>query len=122
VLICDDEPDVLALLELHVTRAGLRPRRSLTASECLSMLENARPMARALVVDLLLPDLNGIEICRRVRQGSIWPRVPVIIYTALDDALARERAREAGAHAYVVKSDGVYPLVAAVRCAVDAAA
>ena len=102
VLVCDDEPQILRALRVILRDAGFRgapgrPRRG-----------GARPRRRgarrdAAIVDLVLPDIDGVEVCRRLRE---WSEMPIIVLSAVGDEDAKVRALAAGADDYVTKPFG----------------
>lgn len=82
-----------------------------TDTAALAALENSEPVA-CVLVDLHIPDLGGLELCRRVRARG---GPPVVVMTAHERALDREEAREAGAAGFVDKTRGLVPVLDAIR-------
>lgn len=111
VLIIDDEVDLLRTYERVVRRVGYE---AITAELGQTGLEIARSREVALVVvDLRLPDMDGIDIVRAIRAGANAP--PVIVVTGLASAATRQAALEAGAVGYLSKPFSVLALAALVR-------
>ena len=111
VLIIDDEVDLLRTYERIVRRLGYEV---ITAEMGQTGLEIARSREVALVVvDLRLPDMDGIDIVRAIRAGPNAP--PVIVVTGLASAANRQAALEAGAVGYLSKPFSVLALAALVR-------
>ena len=101
ILIVDDEQDVLDLLVYHLQRAGYK---TLTARDGTTALQKAHEHLPALVVlDLMLPEVEGIEVCKRLKADSKTARIPVLMLTAKAEELDRVLGLELGADDYVTK-------------------
>jgi two-component system KDP operon response regulator KdpE len=107
VLVCDDEPQILRALEVILRDAGYEAVPASTGEEALSRAA-VRPPAAA-IVDLMLPDFDGIEVTKRLRE---WSEMPIIVLSAVGDEEAKVRALAAGADDYVTKPFGPPELVA----------
>ena len=113
VLVVEDEPDIRDLIVLHLAREGFRCR---TASNGVDALREARAALPDLVVlDLMLPGLGGLEVCRRLRAEPGTASLPIIMLTAKVDEVDRVVGLEMGADDYVVKPFSPKELVARVR-------
>ena len=113
VAILDDEPDILELVSLHLSRAGFEVLRF---DRALTLLEHLRThVPDLLVLDLMLPDIHGTEVCRRIRSDSRTSGLPVIMLTAMTDEPDRIFGLETGADDYVTKPFSPRELVARVR-------
>ncbi len=110
VLICDDEPQILRALRVTLREAGFEAVPAATAEEALDRA-STRPPAAA-IVDLVLPDGDGIEVTRRLRE---WTEMPIIVLSAVGDEREKVRALEAGADDYVTKPFGPRELVARLQ-------
>jgi two-component system OmpR family response regulator len=110
VLVVDDDPHIRDVVCFALRRAGYQP---LTAGNGLAALDLAAREAPALVIlDILMPELDGTETCRRLRKGS---DVPIIFLTSKDEELDRILGLELGADDYVVKPFSPRELVARVK-------
>jgi two-component system OmpR family response regulator len=110
ILIVDDDPRLRDLVRIALERAGFA---TLTAAEGASALTHARREAPDLIVlDIGLPELDGFEVCRRLRATS---DVPILFLTARDDEIDRIVGLELGADDYVTKPFSPRELVARVR-------
>jgi len=107
VLVCDDEHQILRALRVILRDAGFESLPASTAEEALDVA--AVNMPDAAIIDLVLPDGDGIELCRQLRA---WSDVPVIVLSAVGDEDAKVRALAAGADDYVTKPFGPRELVA----------
>ncbi len=110
VLVCDDEQQILRALRVILRDAGFEALPASTAEEALDIAAVKRPDAG--IIDLVLPDGDGIEVCRRLRE---WSDMPLIVLSAVGDEDAKVRALAAGADDYVTKPFGPRELVARLQ-------
>ena len=115
VLIADDHPGVVRavsrLLAMNYDVVG-------SVADGSGLLEAAqRLQPDVIVLDMNLPDADGLKACRQITQGN--PEMKVIVFTAMDDPDARQRAFEVGASAFVNKLSSVETLLAAVKSVDD---
>ncbi len=109
----DDEPDLLELVRFNLDQAGYRVDVAQSGNEALERLRRSRP--DVLVLDLMLPDLSGEEICRRVRAEPSLAGLPVIMLTAKAEEVDRVVGFELGADDYVTKPFSPRELVLRVK-------
>lgn len=115
VLVVDDEPDILKLVVVNLERAGFEVRAAATGGAALE--EAARWAPHVIVLDLMLPDIPGVEVCRQLRsQGR--EDLAVIMLTARGDEYDRVLGFEVGTDDYVVKPFSPRELVHRVRALV----
>jgi two-component system KDP operon response regulator KdpE len=112
VLVCDDELQILRALKLVLKEAGFEVTATATAAEALDGASLDPP--DAAIIDLVLPDGNGVDVCAKLRS---WSKMPIIVLSAIGDEEEKVRALEAGADDYVTKPFGPKELVARVRAA-----
>jgi two-component system, OmpR family, KDP operon response regulator KdpE len=112
ILVCDDEPQIRRALNLILRDAGYEVMLAATGEEALDQAAIAGP--HLAIVDLMLPDLHGIEVCRRLRE---WSEIPILILSAVGDEQTKIEALEHGADDYVTKPFGSGELVARVKAA-----
>ena len=98
ILVVDDEPNIADLVELYLRREGFRVVKAATGEAGVRAVAEHRP--RLVVLDIGLPDIDGLEVCRRLRQTST---IPVIFLTARDSEVDRVVGLELGADDYVTK-------------------
>ncbi len=110
VVVVDDERNIAELVELYLEREGFRVRTAADAATGLAAVRESRP--RAVVLDIGLPDRDGLELCRELREQS---SVPVILLTARDEEVDRVLGLELGADDYVTKPFSPRELVARVK-------
>ena len=101
VLVVEDDPEINQLVGAYAELAGFRYRSALTGSAALAEVRRSRP--QVIVLDLMLPDIDGLEVCRRVRAEFGKGDVPVIILTALESEQTRRSGIECGASEYLTK-------------------
>ena len=101
VLVVEDDPEINELVGAYARLAGFGYRAALNGDAALTEVRRRRP--DVIVLDLMLPDLDGFEICRRIKANAETRDVPVIILTALDNEQARAKGREVGADEYLTK-------------------
>ncbi len=110
VLVCDDEHQILRALRVILRDAGYEALPAATMEEALDVAAVHRP--DAAIIDLVLPDGDGVELCRRLRE---WTDIPVIVLSAIDEEDAKVRALSAGADDYVTKPFGPRELIARLQ-------
>ncbi len=103
VLVVDDDTDMLTLLNTMLRRKGYVVMRASSAELALHLVKSFMP--NLFVVDLLMPDMNGFELCERIRSIPHTAKVPIIILTALNTMKSRQQAIDVGADAYVTKEN-----------------
>jgi DNA-binding response OmpR family regulator len=110
ILVVDDEPNIADLVDLYLAREGFRVLKAPDGEAGLQAMHDHRP--RLIVLDVGLPDLDGLEVCRRIRATS---QVPVIFLTARDGEVDRVLGLELGADDYLTKPFSPAELVARVK-------
>lgn len=107
ILVCDDEHQILRALRVILRDAGYEAVPASTGEEALDVAAVRPPDAG--IIDLVLPDMDGVEVCRRLRE---WTEMPLILLSAIGDEEAKVRALAAGADDYVTKPFGPRELIA----------
>jgi two-component system, OmpR family, KDP operon response regulator KdpE len=110
VLVVDDEPQIVRGLRVILSNAGYGVEEATTKQEALDAVSVRPP--DAIVLDLVLPDGNGLEVCEEVRR---WSQVPIVVLSAVGDEEQKVRALDAGADDYVTKPFGSEELLARMR-------
>ena len=113
VLVIEDEPDIRNLIVHHLARDGFRCRAVGSGADALARVKAVAP--DLVILDLMLPGMDGLEVCRRLRAESTTAGVPIIMLTAKADEVDRVVGLELGADDYVVKPFSPKELVARVR-------
>jgi two-component system, OmpR family, KDP operon response regulator KdpE len=117
VLVCDDEPQILRALRVILREQGFEVLPAATAREALDSAALRRP--DAAIVDLVLPDGDGVDVCRSLRE---WSELPILVLSAVGDEAEKVRALNAGADDYVTKPFGPSELIARLNAALRRAA
>ena len=112
ILVIDDEPSITRTLRASFLANGYDIRTAHDGIAGLNVLSDWSP--DLIITDLAMPDMDGIELCRRVRAVS---SIPVILLSVQDDTQAKIRALDVGADDYVTKPFSIEELLARVRTA-----
>lgn len=113
IAIVDDEPDILELVALHLKRAHFLTDTFLDGRSFLKYLDHQRP--DLVILDIMLPDMDGIEICKRLRSNKLYSSIPIIMLTAKSSEIDKILGLELGADDYITKPFSVNELVARVK-------
>lgn len=110
ILVVDDEVNILDLTRLYLEREGYRVEDAMDGKQALEKIEALAPAL--VILDIMLPEIDGFEVCRRVRAES---DVPIIMLTARDDDVDKIVGLELGADDYVTKPFNARELVARAK-------
>jgi len=113
VLIVEDEPDLAELVRFHLTKAGFATEVAHSGRAGLEAIRRARPAL--VVLDLMLPDVSGTDVCREVRADAKLRDLPILMLTARAEEVDRVVGFELGADDYVTKPFSPRELVLRVR-------
>ena len=113
ILIIEDEPDIRKTLEYNISREGYEVISASSLSEGREKLESAS--FSLLLLDLMLPDGSGLDLCRELKQDKSLSSMPVIILTAKDDEVDKVVGFELGADDYVTKPFSVRELILRIK-------
>jgi two-component system phosphate regulon response regulator PhoB len=114
ILIVDDEVDLVDGLEFNLQREGFETRRAHTAGDGWKQATTATP-PDLILLDLMLPDMSGTELCRELRTNPATATLPILMVTARDDEIDRIVGFEVGADDYLTKPFSVRELVLRIR-------
>jgi two-component system phosphate regulon response regulator PhoB len=101
ILVVDDETDIVALVAYHLAKAGYRVSTAVTGGDALALARQERPAL--LVLDLMLPDLSGLEVLEQLREDETTRGVAVLMLTARKEEQDRIRGLSLGADDYLTK-------------------
>lgn len=101
-LVVDDDENVLRLIEVILSRAGIATIKAMNAAQAAQVLK-AKPLPDLMVLDLMLPDVSGIEFLRQVRSKDLFNDLPILILSALADPDQIREALGMGADRYLTK-------------------
>ncbi len=113
VLVVEDEEDIVRLINFHLEKEGYRVTGTGSGREALELAYENPP--DLVVLDIMLPEMDGLEVCRRLRAGKDTAGIPILILSAKKEELDRVLGLELGADDYMVKPFSVRELVARVR-------
>jgi DNA-binding response OmpR family regulator len=109
VLVVDDEPNIVMSLEFLMRRAGFEVQVARNGREAIAALEGPPP--DLMLLDVMMPEFDGYEVCERVRARAEWGATKIIMLTARGRDAERERGLKVGADAYVTKPFSTRDLV-----------
>ncbi|MCA3452038.1 MAG: phosphate regulon transcriptional regulator PhoB [Rhodobacter sp.] len=113
VLVVEDEPAQREVLSYNFEAEGFRVTQASNGEEALMLVEEAAP--DVIVLDWMLPNVSGIEVCRRLKMRPETRSVPIIMLSARSEEVDRVRGLETGADDYMIKPYSLVELVARVR-------
>jgi two-component system, OmpR family, phosphate regulon response regulator PhoB len=113
VLIVDDDPDILRLVSYNISQAGFEVISASTGRKALEIAQKQHP--DLIILDVMLPDVDGMEVCRTLRQQYPSRKIPIIMLTARGDEIDRVVGFELGADDYVAKPFSTRELVLRVK-------
>jgi two-component system KDP operon response regulator KdpE len=117
ILVVDDEPQIRRSLQLNLEAKGYEASTAESADQALQAIANRKP--DVIVMDLLMPGMDGVELTRRVREQS---RIPIIVLSAIGDERKKVEALEVGADDYVTKPFSMGELLARIKSVLRRAA
>jgi len=115
IAIVEDEPDIVELVTVNLKRAGFTTHGFTTAENFFSFLKSQTP--DLIILDLMLPDIDGLDICKRLKKNDALAAIPIIMLTARADETDKILGLELGADDYVTKPFSPKELVARVKVA-----
>lgn len=113
ILVVDDEPYMIRLLQHHVERAGHRMIKAVNGREALEKIDSEKPAL--VLMDVMMPEINGLEVLAEIRGQEATRTLPVIIMTANAQRFTREEAEAAGVSAFLTKPFSPTQLMAEIN-------
>jgi len=113
IAIVDDEPDILEFVSIHLEKANYKTAKFDNSQEFLKFIDKKIP--DLLILDLMLPDIDGLEICKQLKSDKKTSNLPIIMLTAKGDEFDKVLGLELGADDYITKPFSTRELVARVR-------
>jgi two-component system phosphate regulon response regulator PhoB/two-component system alkaline phosphatase synthesis response regulator PhoP len=113
IYVVEDEPDILDLIALHLTKAGFEVKKFLEAAPMMRQL--ARQVPHLIILDLMLPDHDGVDVCKALKKNHKYTDIPLIMVTAKTDEFDVVLGLELGADDYIKKPFSPRELVARVK-------
>ncbi len=112
ILVVDDDPSILRLLCTNLKARGYEVTTAMDGEESLDVVQ--RDFVDLIILDLMMPRVDGVEVCRRVRE---WSAVPIIVLSARGDEKDKVKCLELGADDYLTKPFGIAELMARIKTA-----
>lgn len=113
ILVIDDEPDVTELIDYKLKNEGFEVRVSNNPLQILGLVKEFLP--DLIILDIMMPELNGIQLCKMIRSNSDFESIPIIFLTAKGDSPNRVKGLEAGADDYITKPFNTIELILRIR-------
>lgn len=113
IAVIDDEPDILELVSLHLTKHGFKVKSFQNAENFFKFLSSQTP--DLIILDLMLPDMDGFEVCKQLKSNEEFKSIPIIMLTARTTEADKVLGLELGADDYVTKPFSPRELIARVK-------
>ncbi len=113
IAIIEDEPDLVSLIAAHLRKEGFHVESFSDAERFFRSLTRKRP--DLVVLDLMLPDMNGLDVCRALKKNEAWRSIPVIMATARAEETDKVLGLELGADDYITKPFSLRELTARIK-------
>ncbi|MGV8898219.1 MAG: response regulator transcription factor [Burkholderiaceae bacterium] len=113
ILIADDEPNIVISLEFLMQQNGYEVATARDGEDAMQKITSFQP--DLLLLDIMLPKLNGFEVCQRIRENSDWGRIKIIMLSAKGREIEVSKGIALGADAYVTKPFSTKDLIAQVQ-------
>jgi DNA-binding response OmpR family regulator len=113
ILVVDDEPDIVELVSYNLKKDGFVVASAADGEEALSLIKKNR--YDLIILDLMLPGIQGVDLCRMIRSNAATERLPIIMLTAKADESDRVLGLEMGADDYLSKPFSTRELIARVK-------
>ncbi len=117
ILIVEDDPDISELIHFNLEKAGYQTLRAEDGEQALGLAQKHQP--DLILLDLLLPGLNGLEVCRRLKRDPALQRIPIMMVTAKGEEMDRVVGLELGADDYVVKPFSIREIILRIQKLLD---
>lgn len=117
ILIIDDEPQIVRALELLMQREGFDVRSASDGVEALSAIEDVAP--DLILLDLMMPRMDGFELCQKIRSNPAWKNMIIVILTAKGRDIEREKGMALGADHYVTKPFSTREVVQLIKSVLE---
>lgn len=117
ILVVDDEPDIRQVIQARLEAAGFYVRTAATGLEAINSVRESPP--DLILLDLMLPGINGFAVCAMLKRDQRFQRIPVIMLTARSQDSDRQVGESVGADAYLTKPFEATALLAQIRHCLD---
>lgn len=113
VLVVDDEPDIVELISFNLRSAGFSVETAANGAEAIEKASQVTP--NLIVLDLMLPELDGMSVCEILRKTALTARIPILMLTGWASEQARVIGLESGASDYMIKPFSPRELIVRIR-------
>lgn len=113
VLVVDDEPDIVELISFNLRNAGFAVETAASGTEAIEKASHVTP--DLIVLDLMLPELDGMSVCEILRKTAVTARIPILMLTGWASEQARVIGLESGASDYMIKPFSPRELIIRIR-------
>jgi DNA-binding response OmpR family regulator len=113
ILIVDDEPSIIVALQFLMEQNGYETLVAFSGEEAMEAVARFRP--DLILLDIMLPVVDGFEVCQRIRENPLWKNIRIVLVTALGSDVNVTKGLDLGADAYVTKPFSNAELVAKVK-------
>lgn len=113
ILVVDDESDLVELLKYNLAKEGYNIEFAFNGFDGLKIAEIMKPSL--IILDIMLPDINGFEVCKRLKQNPLLSHIPIIFLSAKQEEIDKILGFEAGAEDYMIKPFSINELIARIR-------
>jgi phosphate regulon transcriptional regulator PhoB len=113
ILVIDDEKDIVELISYNLEKEGFSVLKAYDGEAALHMVKTQKP--DLVILDLMLPEISGLDVCKAVRNNSATANLPIIMLTAKSQEVDKIIGLEMGADDYITKPFGIKELIARVR-------
>ena len=117
IMVVDDDPDTRAILVRHIRREGFVPLEASSGAECLRLVKQHQP--DVILMDLMMPEMDGFAVCRALRANPATTEIPVIMLTARDDVDSRAEGMDLGVSEFMAKPVVRRELAERIRAQLD---
>ena len=117
IMVVDDDPDTRAILVRHIRREGFVPLEASSGAECLRQVKQHQP--DVILMDLMMPEMDGFAVCRALRADPATTEIPVIMLTARDDVDSRAEGMDLGVSEFMAKPVVRRELAERIRAQLD---
>jgi DNA-binding response OmpR family regulator len=101
IMVVDDDPDTVSILARHLQREGFDPIEAISGVECLRLVQVHR--VDVILLDLMMPEMDGFQVCRMLKENPMTAEIPIIMITARDDLDARAEGMRLGVSDFLAK-------------------
>ena len=119
-MVVDDDPDTASILVRHVEREGFVPIEANSGADCLRLVQDEE--VDVILLDLMMPDMDGFQICKALKENSATQEIPVVLITARDDMEARAEGIRVGVDDFLAKPFSRRKLAECIRAQLEVVA